>query len=291
MASAGSVRLTDQALVAVRLARASAGRERAAHSGDVLLGLASEPDGLAGRLLGAQPNAAAALVDRAATATHDQSHRPLPSADELIAHAGAGAEPRPPATGDLLAAILERGGPVCATLLTDCGYDPSELYRRATDGGDPTERLLPSTETVGLPAESEPDATLEVAAAVAVARTRASAGGALTLVLAIAEADEPTASAMLPCDRDGLLADWHALERGNGANGSALSDEMPWDRGLEAVLAAARAWRGPAPASAADLLSAAVAAGGTGPAAVLEAARATAEPPEPQPSPEPSTPE
>lgn len=258
------VRLTDQALVAVAAARRLASqRERSATAGELLVGLASEPDGRAGQLLRAQANAVPRLageVERHADA--------LPSLETVIAAAADLAEPRPPSTTDLLATILESGGPPAVALLEACGYEPRALYRSAAPDDSATGGARLSSETLGLRPESEPDPGLTPAAAIAVARVRAAAGGAVDLVVAVAESGTSEAGALLPCDAEELGAQLAELRR--------RSPEGPWDGGLEAAVAAARAWHGGGRATAADLLRGAVAAGGAGPSTLLEEARGRA---------------
>lgn len=246
----GRVRVTDQALVAITVAR-RAGEEHHRHptAADVLVGLAAETDGRAGAVLRALPTAAARLPDRAATAPPG-----LPTLEDVVARAGAD-DPRPVPTGGLLAALLEAGGPDLVDLLTACGYDPRGLYRAATAAAGF------GIETFGL--GSDPD--LAAGAAVAVARVRAAAGGAVDLLLAIAAA--PDAAELIPEDPEGLAAALATLRR----DGEPERAGRDWDRGLGGVLAAVRTWCAP-PIGTRDLLRATVAAGGRGPARVLEAA-------------------
>lgn len=245
------VRLTDQALVAITVAR-RVGEERHRHPTgvDVLVGLAAEGEGHAGVLLRALPTAAARLTDRAASAPPG-----LPPLEHVVARAGAAEPARPVPTGGLLAALLEAGGPDVADLLTACGYDARALYRAATDDAGV------GTETFGL--GSDPD--LAADAAVAVARVRAAAGGAVDLVLAIAAA--PGAEELIPEDPEGLAALLAMLHR----HGEPQRAGEDWDRGLDGVLAAARTWCEP-PIGTRDLLRTAIICGGRGPARLLEAA-------------------
>lgn len=256
------VRLTDQALVAVAAARRlAAQRGRSATAGELLVGLASEPDGRAGQLLRAQANAVprfAEEVERHAGA--------LPSLETVIAAAADVAAPRPPSTTDLLTTILESGGQSAVALLEACGYESRALYRSAAPDDTAGARL--SSETLGLRPESEPDPGLTPAAAIAVARVRAAAGGAVDLVVAVAESGASEAGALLPCGAEELIAQLAELRQ--------RSPEGAWDGGLEAAVAAARAWHGGGRATAADLLRGAVAAGGPGPSTLLEEARGRA---------------
>lgn len=246
------VLLTDQALVAVAAARqAGAQRSRPPTAADLLEGLAAESEGTAGALLRRPGNAAARLPGRVATAP-----AALPSLEAVVARAAASSR-RPVASTDLLAALLEVAGADVVDLLAACGYDPRQLYRDATDEGAGT------AETFGL--GSEPD--LSADAATAVARVRAAAGGAVDLVVALAAT--PRGEALVAADADELAALRADLRR--RGEEAAAGDE--WDRGLDAVLGAARAWR-PAPLDADDLLRAVQTAGGVGPARLLdEAAR------------------
>lgn len=257
------VRLTDQALVAVAAARRlAAQRDRQATAGELLVGLASEPDGRAGRLLRAQANAVPRLADEV-----ERHAGALPPVETVVAAAADLATPRPPSTADLLATVLESGGPPAVALLEACGYEPRALYRAAAPD-DPASGARLSSETLGLRPESEPDPGLTPAAAVAVARVRAAAGGAADLVVAVAESGASEAGALLPCDAEDLSAHLAELRR--------RSPRTEWDGGLEAAVAAARAWHGSGRATAADLLRGAIAAGGTGPSALLEEARSRA---------------
>lgn len=247
------MRLTDQALVATTVAdRVAQQHARPAHAADVLVGLASETDGWAGRLLRRHASASARLVERAGSAPGG-----LPSAPPVLARAQQRAAPRPAATADVLAAVLEVGGSDIADLLTASGLDAAALYRAADGAGS-------RGETRGLGAQRDHD--LDTVAGLAVARVRAEDGGAVELLLqlaATAEADE-----LLPCDVDELVRVREHLH----ARGRPAEAEGSWDRGLQAVLTAARDWREGAPVSARDLVRAAVIAGGEGPATLLDAA-------------------
>lgn len=242
-------RLTDQALVAAAAGRQSAAAEgREPSAADLLVGLAAEPDGAAGGLLRAQPSAASRLLERASGGPAG-----LPSMASVIERAAAQEAPRPAPTRALLAALLELGAAGVVELISSCGYDPSQLYRAAT------EQPTVGTETFGL--GSDPDLSPE--AATAVARVRAAAGGAVELVLAIAAT--PAGEELLPLD-----------DRELAALGSVLGDEERaagggWDRGLGTVLDTVRAWRDP-PLGVRDLLRAAVVSGGDGPRRLVEEA-------------------
>lgn len=238
--------LTDQAVVAIAVARATAaaaGRDPTV--ADLLLGLAAEPDGVAGRLLRRRESALAALGDR-----------PLPPRLAPLAVARdwavADARPRPAWTRDLLSAAVEAGGAELADLLAAVGVDRAEVTPWAGLGGN---------ETVGLQAPGAGPPGLTLAASRVVARVRARAGGALDLVIALAE--DPAAPPGLP-DPETLAAVRAGLERG-GTDGR-------WDAGLDAVLDAARRWRGGQDVDTADLVAAATVAGGEGPGRLLDEA-------------------
>lgn len=122
-------------------------------------------------------------------------------------------------------------------------------------------------ETFGLRPPGDPHELLTPVGARAVARTRAAAGGAVELVMMLA--DDPRADLGdwdLPAT-DHLLYALGGLRRG----GVPAAEGDAWDRGLEAVLEAARRL-GHAPLPAPDLFRTAVLAGGTGPLALLDAA-------------------
>lgn len=245
------VQLTDQALVAVHVARrTAAGRE--ASAADLLVGLASEPDGLAGRWLRAQPGATARLCARAAAAAPA-----LPPLSTAVADAARRAGSRPPATADLLAAALAVGGDDLADLLDVCGFDAGALRPARL----PAE-VAASDETVTV----RQGADLAPAAERIVGRVRALGGGAVDVVAAVADAaDSEVAGLVAPADPDTLAAARVLCEAGG-------VDER-WDRGLDAVLAGAATIAGEGPVTPRHLLSAAVVGGGEGPLAILEAAR------------------
>lgn len=249
------VRLTDQALVAVTAAR-QAGEASARHPtvADLLVGLAAEPDGQAGVLLRTHATSAARLLEHAPAASPD-----LLAVEPVLARSAAREAPRAVPTRVLLAGLLEAGGTGVVGLLATCGYDPGELYRAAV-----REPALDS-ETFGL--GSDPD--LAADAATAVARVRAAAGGAVALVVAIAAT--PGGGDLLALDEGELSAVRASLRRAQDATGAG------WDRGLDAVLDTARAWRDP-PLHARDLLCAAVSAGGEGPRRLIEESARLASP-------------
>jgi len=266
-------RLTDQAAVAVALARARAcAAHRPGHVVDLLVGLAEEPDGVAGRTLADRVSAVVAL------AAHPLPPRLAPL-DVAVSWAEAEAAPRPAGTGDLLDAALQLGGAELADILDAVGLsavDVENVHSDDSGWNDPRwGRLLDvwgqngrpgrASETLGLrpPTDPEPGLTREAARAVAV--TRGMAGGAVDLLVAVAASSEHVGDAVLGDPVVTIAALVALLER--GARERAGDD---WDRGLEAVLDAARTFRGNAPVSADDLVRAAAVAGGAGPAAVLE---------------------
>lgn len=262
------VRLTDQALVAVALARQLAGdarwgpggeapaggrpdTPRAATLAQLVAALAAEPDGRAGRMLRERSTAAGRLAERAAAAPPG-----LPSLEVAVWRAASTAAPRTAGTAELLLAALESGGADLTGLVAAAGYGPRDLYRAAAAA--PGHPWAPGAETVGLGAD--PD--LGPGAGLAVARVRAAAGGAAALVLALATL--PEAAEALGADVDDLAA-----RVGAQGDGGTLVGEG--DAGLDPVLTAARAWC-TAPITATDLLRAAQLAGGPAAAALLEAA-------------------
>jgi hypothetical protein len=269
------VRLTDQALVAVAIARdASAAQDRPATSADLLIGLATESEGWAGHLLRRTERAVVRLAERGASLPPG-----LAPMDVVIADAADRAAPRPPSTFDLLRSALIVGGEDIDDLLSACGVDMAALWPEPPPG-DPVADLwaaadespwTPTSETVTLADPGGP--VLSVSAARAVGRTRAAAGGAVDLVLAVATAAEGDARAPLQGVEGMQLAAARAdLERHDPA---ASGDD--WDLGLEAVLAAAAVLARERQVTTGDLVHAALVAGGAGPITVLETARAAAE--------------
>jgi hypothetical protein len=254
------VRLTDQALVAVALARRSAaahGREPTAV--DLLLGLASEPDGWAAHVLRRRDAAVVALAERAGSPPPA-----VPDLMEVVAAAADRAAPRPPGTRDLLTAVLTISGPDVDDLLEACGFGEADLWRdehlaeaeQVVDGGgtwlaDEHATWSSSQETVTLEGPDQP--RLSPAASRAVARVRAVAGGAVDLVAVLVDEPGITPSRVrrsLGTRRSARLA----------AEGSET-----WDAGLEAVLDMVEIIAGGEEASAYHLLQAALVAGGRGP--------------------------
>ncbi len=193
------VRLTDQALVAVTVARQLPGSGRATVA-QLLAGLAIEPDGVAGGFLAQPPSAAATLVERAGAASPR-----LPSLEAAVGWA----QPVPGTpvwTVDLLRAAAEIGRGDLDDLLQAAGYDAaalrSALARETRGGGRHLLNLMaigevePTSpghgrrdpETVGLRAHSD---RLTAAAGLAVGRAAAQGGRVRHLVLALKVAEEP----------------------------------------------------------------------------------------------------
>jgi hypothetical protein len=237
------VRLTDQAAVAVALARqAAVAPPTAAH---LLVGLATEPEGRAGRRLRERATAAARL--RAA------ADAPAPPLDAVLARAATVATGRAATTVDLLDAAIAVGGEDVAELLERAGY------QRDLDGwlaGDPDEDWFDDAETYGL--RPHGDDLLDPGAARVVAQVRAVGGGAVEVLVAGIAA--PDAGLDGPDPR--ILADIARRLR---------SDAPGWDAGLDAVLGAV-VDAGAGPASVHDLVQAAVLAGGNGPSLLLQLA-------------------
>lgn len=258
------VRLTDQALVAVALARRHAragGREP--RVSDLVVGLATEPEGTAGRLLAGHASAASALATRSGTAPPR-----LPPLDVAVGWAGGEVGQRPAGTVDLLLAALETGSADLADLLERCGLPVAVLAGVQRPAAAPLRDAAEGdalAETYGF----DPGGTeAEPAAARAVARTRAVGGGALTLLaaLAVEAAIQPET---VPLDTDELAGRFAALpDRGWRSVGQAADGD--WDAGLEAVVGAARRIRAPGrPLHPLDLLRSAALAGGRGPTRLL----------------------
>jgi len=193
------VRLTDQALVAVAVARqlAAGSSPTVAH---LVAGLAIEPDGVAGGFLAEPASAAAALVERAGTAS---PHLPTLQAAVGWAQPAPGT---PLWTVDLLAAALEIGRDDADDLLHAAGYDTAALRQALlhpeTRGGG---RHLLNLLAVGEAGSTSPtrgrsapetvrlhghDERLTAAAELAVARAAAQGGRVRDLVLALQAAEE-----------------------------------------------------------------------------------------------------
>lgn len=266
------VTLTDQAALAVALARARAtAAGRPAHVVDLLIGLAEEPDGVAGRRLAEQVSAVVAL------AAHALPPRLAPL-DVTVSWAVAKAAPRPAGTGDLLGAAREAGGTDLVDTLAAVGLSLPDRSPDSEEWGwnDPRwGRLLdfwgcnhapgPASETLGLRPPTDPDPGLTSEAARAVAVTRAVAGGAVDLLVAVSANTVHLTQAAIGDPVMTIAALVALLERGERER---AGDD--WDRGLAVVLDAAHTFRANAPVSADDLVRAAAVVGGTGPALVLQ---------------------
>lgn len=240
-------RLTDQAAVAVALARAVAqpGQPTVAH---LLIGLATEPEGRAGRRLRERATAAAALLQ------HGDA-TPCASLDDVLAAAAAAAGPRAANTVDLLDAAITVGAAEVGDLLDAAGY------QRDLDGwlaGDLMDQWFEDAETYGL--QPQGDEQLDAAAARVVAQVRAVNGGAIEVLVAAAAAPDAGVAVGDPAD----LAAASVRLRGAGSS---------WNRGLDVVTEAARTLRHDGPVRVLDLIRAALVAGGDGPRLVLEFAR------------------
>lgn len=254
------LRLTDQALVAARLAATIAQRRgSAATVHDLLVGLAAEPDGVAGRVLRERASAAAWLADRAAVAVPR-----LAPLDVALHRAVADAAPRPPGTADLLDAALAEGGAALAELLEAAGYEPEALRERPRSLAVSE---VAGGETLGLDPTGPADAQLSGVAARVVAQVRAAGGGAVELLLALAAAPDADAATLLPGHAELSAALWRLRKRGQDAAG-----DPDWDRGLDHVVTQACAWRAGPQVTTVDLLRAALFAGGRGPSALLDGA-------------------
>lgn len=237
------VRLTDQALAAVSLARAVASSDQVT-AAMLLVGLAAEPDGRAGRLLRDRASAAAVLTERAGAI-------PSSSLDDVLRHAVDAARKRPIATGDLLRAVVEVGGTDVQDLLDHAGYDIAALMAPA--GASDAETFAWGSDT-----------ELDAEAAVVVSQVRALDGGAVDLVLAVAE----TATG----ERLHLDAEQLRARRALGLRSTPVAGAGAWDAGLQAVVQAAALIRRGDQTTAMDLLIAASVAGGEGPRFMLEEA-------------------
>lgn len=239
-------RLTDQAAVAVAVARSIAGDSTptVAH---LLAGLAIEAEGRAGRRLRERASAAAVLIDRAAAA-------PGPPLTNALDRLGGEAGSRAATTVDLLDAAIAAGGDDVAELLSACGYD------RDLDGwlvGDPDGDWFDDAETYGLQPHGAQG--LDRPASRVVAQVRAVDGGAVEVLVAAAAAPDVGASIADPA----ALAAVAARLNGTGDR---------WDAGLDAVLEAAQTLRDGALVTCADLVRAALVAGGDGPKLIVELA-------------------
>lgn len=239
-------RLTDQAAVAVALARAAAG-DRPATVADLLAGLAAEAEGRAGVRLRDRASSAAALTERSRTT-------PAPPLEQAVRAAFARAGDSAATTVDLLDAAVEVGGDDIADLLTGAGY------HRDLDGwliGDAGEGWFEHPETYGF--QPGGDAVCDPAAARVVAQVRAVAGGAVELLIAAAAAPD---AQVLAVDPSALAAVAARLDR----------TARPADAGLDAVVAAATTLAQGEAVTVGDLVRAALVAGGDAPRLVLELA-------------------
>ncbi|MDQ3710395.1 MAG: hypothetical protein M3387_14035 [Actinomycetota bacterium] len=247
-------RLTDQALVAVSLARAAAlASDRHATVADLLAALAVESEGQAGRRLRNRSSAAAALAERAVSV-------PAPPMDAAVRNAVQHSGARAATTVDLLEAALVVGTDDVADLLAGAGYD------RDLDGflvDDLFGELDGAGETYGLSPAGAPD--LDEPAARVVAQVRAIAGGAVALLLAVAAAPDADGAALLS-DREALALARSDLER------RGLGDQPGWDAGLDVVIDTAAQLREGERTTTRDLVRACLIAGGDGPKAVVEEA-------------------
>lgn len=244
------VRLTDQALVAVGLARALSA-ERPVTVAHLLAGLAAEPDGAAGRRLRERGSAAAVLAERARTA-------PAPALDTGLGAAAGLAGGRPVGTVHLLDAAVGVGGEDVADLLVSAGY------ARDLDGWqqpDPLEiAWLDEGETFGW--HPEPPGPLDADAALLAARVRAVAGGAVEVLLV---------ASVLPQSPLGDLEDTAlAMARDQVTRESPDLDAA----GLDVVLDAAATLRGGDRVRVRDIVAASLVAGGALPRRILERAEA-----------------
>lgn len=254
--------LTDQSVVAVAVGRAQAlAAARAPTVADLLLGVAQEPDGAASQFLRA--------AERPLTALAGRSLPPrLAPLDLAVDWATRDRGPDPVWTIDLLAAVVEAGGRDLRELLATVGLDAAvvtpgeDLVRASARGGcrAPADRAV-ARETVGLQPPGAPSGPLGGAAGRAVARVRALAGGAVDLLLALA--DDPTIDAALPSPDDLAVACGRLR---------ADADDPAWDAGLDVVVAAAVTWCAGRQVEPADLVAAAMVAGGDGPRRLLDAA-------------------
>lgn len=240
-------RLTDQAAVAVALARAAAPHEPTV--GHLLIGLATEPEGRAGRRLRERATAVTLLVGRAGQCPS----APLSAA---LSHAAAQAGRRAVSTVDLLDAAVRAGGEDLTDLLEQVGY------QRDLDGwllGGVEHTWFDDAETLGWsPAGDE---TLDPVASRVAAQVRAIGGGAVDVLIAAAAAPELSNN----LDPQALAGTAERLDR-----------TPTWDAGLDTVVSTAALLAETPPASLRDLLRAALIAGGDGPRRVLEAAERAA---------------
>jgi hypothetical protein len=238
-----ATRLTDQAAVAVAVARAAAPHEPSI--GHLLIGLATEPEGRAGRRLRERATAVALLTERAGQC-------PAPPLTAALTQAAAQAGLRAVSTVDLLDAAVRAGGEDVADLLEQVGF------HRDLDGwllGAVEHTWFDAAETLGWSPAG--DDTLDPVASRVAAQVRAVGGGAVDVLIAAAAAPE------LGEDLD--------PETLAGAAGR-LRPTATWDAGLDTVVDTAVLLTDSPPATLRDLLRAALIAGGDGPRQVLQAA-------------------
>lgn len=242
-------RLTDQAVVAVALARVAAGRGEASIA-HLLAGLAAEGEGRAGVRLRERASAAAELAYRA-------SMTPAPHMECAMIAAIDRAQGRAATTVDLLDAAITEGGSDVADLLDAAGYS------RDLDGwlaSDPVEDWFEHPETFGFhPAGDE---VFDGPASRVVAQVRAVRGGAVELLVAAAAAPDAGIVAADPA----VLASAAARLR---------NQRDSWDAGLDAVVEAAQTLAESDAVTIRDLVRAALVAGGDGPKLVLEVTDST----------------
>ena len=237
--------LTDQAAVAVAIARAEAGPSETT-IGHLLVGLATEPDGRAGKRLRERATAVLLLTERA-------GRIPAPPLTAALAHAARRPHRRAIGTVDLLDAALAAGGSDVADLLESVGF------QRDLDGwllGDPEHLWFDDAETLGWAPHG--DDTLDPAASRVVAQARAVGGGAIEVLIAAAAAPEVALDDLDPEVLAGVA------ER--------LRHTASWDAGLDAVISTARVLTESPRATLRDLLRATLVGGGEGPRRILEAA-------------------
>lgn len=239
-----TARLTDQAAVAVAVARAAAPGDPTV--GHLLIGLATEPEGRAGRRLRERTTAVALLTQRAGGC-------PAPPLPVALSRAAQHVGRRAVSTVDLLDAAVRVAGDDLTDLLEQVGY------HRDLDGwllGDPEQDWFEDAETYGF--QPSGDATMDRSASRVVAQVRAVDGGAIHLLIAgVAAPDGPQG----PDPR--ALAEVAARLR--SATGS-------WDAGLDAVLRAAGTICDGPVVTVRDLVRATLVAGGDGPPLVLRLA-------------------
>ena len=239
-------RLTDQAAVAVALARSMA-EPAAPTAGHLLAGLAAEPEGRAGRRLRERGSAAAQLTERAGEV-------PGPPLLAALNAAVAAAAPRAATTVHLLDAALATGGTDLGDLVSACGY------HRDLDGwllSDPATDWFEQAETYGF--QPQGDEAYDRSASRVVAQVRAVDGGAVDLLIA------------------GSAAPDAGLDGPDPRTLAQVAERLPatsaqWDLGLEAVLRAARTLSDGECVTISDLVRAALVAGGDGPKVILQLA-------------------